>query len=294
MANSSPPRLSPLGRSTRSLVDLLMETYQSWRADRAIRLGAGLAYYAVFAAVPLVTTAIAIAGLIFSESEIRDFLMQQLTELLSADIGTAATDLAETIDTPSTISSLGTLGLISGIFAASVLFVALQDAFNVVWGFPVERGFRQKLRRRVVAFAVVLLAGALLLAVLLVQTFAVFVDELFPGEFENLSFLNDLIVSGSMWTLAVLALAVLFRLLVRQPLSWQHVLVASGITAILSIAGTWALGFYFERFGSLSVGGVLGSLLVILVWLYYESQIVIGGAELLKVLDRRGQPASTG
>ena len=140
----------------------------------------------------------------------------------------------------------------------------------------------------------VFLAGALLLAILLVQTLAVFVDEFFPGEFEILSFLNDLIVTGSMWTLGVLALAVLFRLLVRQPLSWQHVLVASGITAILAIAGSWALGFYFERFGSLSVGGVVGSLLVILVWLYYESQILIGGAELLKVLDRRGQRASTG
>ena len=87
----------------------------------------------------------------------------------------------------------------------------------------------------------------------------------------------------------LLALALLFRLLVRQPLSWRDVLIASTITTILLIAGTFALGIYFDRFGSFSVSGVAASLLVILFWLYYLAQIMIGGAELLKVLDRRAR-----
>ena len=273
----------------RPLVDLLIETYQSWRADRAIRLGAGLAYYAVFAAVPVLTISVAVAGLVFSETEIRDFLTERITTVLENDIGDSASELAESIDAGSTVGGLGTFGLVSGLFAASVLFLALQDAFNVIWDLPVERGLRQNLRRRLVSLATVLLMGGLLLALLLVQTILVVVEGILPGTVEGIAFIDELIFSVTTWALGTLTVAALFQLLVRHHLSWRPVLQASTLTTVFMVLGNWALGFYFDRFGSISVGGLVGSLLVILGWLFYLAQIVIGGAELLKTLDDRSR-----
>lgn len=266
---------------------LLVATYDSWRRDRAIRLGAGLAYYALFAIIPLVSSAIAIAGLLFSESEIRQFIAEQLQTIFSDELSDAATELASIVDTSSTIGGLAVLGVLSGVFAASLLFVALQDALNVIWDIPVQRGFRHSLRRRLVAFSVVFLAGGLLAASLLVSSLAVLLNDLIPGRLTVAGVVDDLVVTLLTWVLGVTALAVLFRLQVRRHLVWRSVIIASTITGLFLILGTWALGVFFKNWGALSLTGAAGSTLLVLVWLYYSAQILIGGAELLKTLDER-------
>jgi membrane protein len=265
---------------------VLRETYQEWREDRAIRLGAGLAYYALFAAVPVLSSAIAIAGLVFSEPEIQDYVAGVLTALFSEEVRQAAEELAAALDRPTVFSSLTLLSVLSGMFVASLVFVAFQDALNVIWKVPVTHGLRHTVRRRLVAFSVVLLAGALLVASLLVHTISLVVDNLFPPDLDFLNAVNDVFLSLATWGLGVSALALLFKLLVRIRLAWRDVVVASAITGALLIAGTWGLGLYFRHFSSLTPNGVAGSLLIALFWLYYEAQIIIGGAELLKVLDR--------
>ncbi len=290
MTAKSHPVIASLRGWAVSVFNLLRATYENWRSDRAIRLGAGLAYYAIFAAVPLFTTALAVAGAVFSQSEIEAFLVDSL-EVLLTDVSTEGRSvidtLAETIDRTATIGTLGLVGFLTGIFAASLLFVALQDAFNMIWGIPVERGVRQSIRRRALAFGIVLLTGVALVASLAVQAIALVVDEIFSGNLEVLDVFNDVFVTVTTWAVAVAALGVLLQLLTRDHLDWRHVFITAGITAVMLVVGTWATGVYFSNFGSTTLTGVSGGVLIALLWFYYLAQIFVAGAELLKTLDER-------
>lgn len=290
MPGAEATHLGDRSRPVRSAVGLLRNTYENFRADRAIRLGAGLAYYAVFALVPLATTALAIAGLLFSSSEIREFIGDQLGPVASAEMVAAVEQLAVAVDLPAAVGSLTVFGLAAAVFASSLLFVALQDTFNVIWDIPVERGLRHSIRRRLLAFAVVVTFGGLLASALIAQSVAVFLDELFFSAAGVTDALDELIVTLASWVLGVAALAVLFQLLTRPHLPWRHVFTASGVTAVMLVVGTWALGLYFRYWQPTSLTGVAGSVLVVLVWLYYSAQILVGGAELLRALASQDEP----
>lgn len=277
-----------------AVVSVAIATYHGYRQDRVVRLGAGLAYYALFAAVPLATSAFAIAGVLFDDSQIRSYIADRFANVAPSEIKDAAVELAATVDTSSAIASLTAIGVISGIVVASLLFVALQDSFNVVWNVPVGHGLRNSIRRYGVAILVVLLAGGLLTAALIASTLAVALDDLFPFYTEQLHAINDILASLASWGLAIVGLSVLFQLLTPQHLPWLRIAVASAITTLLLVLGTWALGAYLQTWGSVSLTGVAGSVLVLLIWLYYEAQIVIVGAELLKALTARAVSRLTG
>lgn len=293
--NDSRLSAAALRRSAQSVFEIVMRTYQSWRADRAIRLGAGLAYYGVFALIPLLTSAISIAGLVFSRAEIESFLMESLTALLT-DVSPEAQSLVESlareVNRPATTGSLAALSVLVGIFSASLLFVALQDSFNMIWKIPVARTLRDSLRRRVVAFVVVLLTGAALLASIVVNTLALLVDEILGGNLEFFEALDNLLVSVSTWAVGVAALGILFQLMIRDHLAWRNVFVAASLVGFLMVVGTWAAGFYFSNWGSASITGVSGGILIVLTWLYFLAHIVVAGAELLKTLDDRAPAAA--
>ena len=191
------------------------------------------------------------------------------------------------IDDATTSGGLAIISVLVGIFAASLLFVALQDSLNMIWKIPVGHGLRYTIRRRAVAFVVVLLTGAVLVASLSVQAIALVFDEILGGSIGDILHLNDLLVSLATWALGVGAIAILFRLLVQEPPSWRNTMIVSALIAILMVVGTWLVSVYFSKWGSASLSGVSGGLVVLLTWLYYLAQIVVAGAELLKTLEER-------
>lgn len=286
--------VAALQGSARSAVEIVMQTYESWRADRAIRLGAGLAYYGVFALIPLLTSAFSIAGLVFSGAEIETFLMDSLSALLT-DVSPEAQSFTETlareIDRPATTGGLAIVSVLVGIFAASLLFVALQDSFNMIWKVPVVHTLRDTLHRRVMAFLVVVLTGAALMASIIVHTLALLVDEILGSNLEVLEALDNLLVNVSTWAVGVAALGVLFQLMIRDHLSWRNVFIVAALVGILIVVGTWAAGIYYGTWGSASLTGASGGVLVFLTWLYFLAQLLVAGAELLKTLEARAPTA---
>lgn len=280
-------------RALTSTASLVLEAYREWREDRAIRLGAGLAYYGLFAIVPLVSLSILVAGLVFSQEEIRSFLADQLDTLLDLDLDTVSVDLAEQVGATSTLTSLGIVGVASALLSASLVFVALQDAFNVIFDLPVQVGMQYTIRRRLLSFLVVLLLGALLIGALVIQAIAPLLRALVP-DVAVLETFDSVLVSLASWAVGIGVLAVLFHLLIRTALGWRDTLVASAITGVFLVAGTWAFGLYFRNFATTSVTGVAADVLLVLLWIYVQAQIVMGGTELLKVLHRRHDDDPTG
>lgn len=276
-----------LRRVAAGTADVIAETYHEWRADRTLRLGASLAYYGLFALVPLVSLAVLLASLIFSQSEVQSYVSEQLAETFGVEANRLSAEISAELADSGGRFGLGLFGAATLVVAGSFLFVALQDALNVIFGIPPRYGIADSVRRRFVSFAVVVLTGSLLVAVLAVQTVAGLIEALLPGDVPVLETLADLVGVATTGVLGTLLLAVLFRVLTSSVVRWRYALAGSALIALAMAVGAWALSIYFERFGVGSAAGAAGGLFAVLVFMYYEAQILLAGAELVKVAQRR-------
>ena len=266
---------------------VIVETYASWRTHRTIRLGASLAYYGLFAIVPLLAISLAVAGLVISDADVQDVFASVLGKMVDGDAEEYAVQLTQTINASSTTSSLGLLGVASLLLTASLVFVALQDAFDTIWEVPVSHGTWASLRRRFLAFAVVLLAGAFLVASFAVVSISNLFRRILPDSSTLLDLAADVFASiGSVAILAVVVTA-LFHFLTRDGLAWRVTATGGVITAVALTLGNRVFIEYMRRFGASSLVGAAGSVLVGIVWIYTIAQIVLAGAELTRILQQQ-------
>ena len=266
---------------------VIVETYVSWRSHRTIRLGASLAYYGLFAIVPLLAISLAVAGLVISDADVQEVLASVLGNVVDGDGEQYAAQLTEAINASSTASSLGLLGVGSLLLTASLVFVALQDAFDTIWEVPVSHGTWASLRRRFLAFAVVLLAGAFLVASFAVVSISNLFLRIFPESSTLIDVAADLLASVGSVALLAIVITALFHFLTRDGLSWRVTATGGVITAVALTLGNRVFIEYMRRYGASSLVGVAGSVLVAIVWIYTIAQIVLAGAELTRILQQR-------
>lgn len=267
--------------------EVVGETYTSWRQDRTLRLGAGLAYYALFTIVPFMALTAALAEQFFGLVDMAGFFANRLEQAGIVDADAAGRSIAAELDRGSVRSALGIIGIGSLLFASSLVFLALMDAINTIWDVPVSSGLKNSVQRRLVSFLMVLGAGVALIAALAVSTLSRVVDWLIPGPAEIGGALGILVGStASAATLAV-ALTLLFRYVgpVRPP--WLLTALSAGATSLLMTVGAQGISWYLNNLGGSSLGGAFGAVLLLLSWVYYEAQLLLGGVQLVKVLVRR-------
>lgn len=269
------------------VVEVVGQTYASWREDRTLRLGAGLAYYALFTIVPFIALTAALAGQLFGLIDMASYLTDRLEQMGIVEAGAAGESIATELNRRSSSTSLGLIGLGSLLFASSLVFLALVDAINTIWNVPVQSGLRNTVRRRLVSFLMVLVTGGVVIATLAVSTVTGALERFIPGAIDlggPLFALFEWLASAS--SLAV-ALALLFRYVgpVRAP--WIPAVSSAVATAFLMVVGAQAISWYLAQFGGSSVSGAFGALLAVLSWVYYEAQILLGGVQLVKTLTTR-------
>jgi membrane protein len=267
--------------------DLVVETYQSWRGHRIIRLGAALAYYALFAVVPLLSVGLALAGLFIAEDEVEAYLVDVLNDLFGTVGADVAGDIAAQLTRGVNVAGLGIIGFVSLLFAASLLVLALQDAFNTVWEVPVRRGMRNSIARRLLAFGVVLATGGVLVLSFALNAVTSLLDAIVPGSIVVLGSIPELIGLAGSWALGISVIVFLFRYLTDADVPWRPAIVGGAVTALLMAAGTVAIGAYLRRYAATSLLGATGSVFLVLLWIYYQAQILLMGAELTRALAVR-------
>ncbi|MCP3987484.1 MAG: YihY/virulence factor BrkB family protein [Actinomycetia bacterium] len=177
----------------RELHEVLSRTYRSWREDRTLRLGAGLAYYTLFTVLPFGALFVVLAGSLFGGADIQVYVVERLEAMGVAETDALAEAVTELVARQSLRSSLGLLGLGSLLFAASLVFLALQDAIQTIWHQPVRSGLRNSLRRRLVAFIMVLTTVLLIVVSFAVSAVTGAARALLPGESGLLNDLADLV-----------------------------------------------------------------------------------------------------
>lgn len=264
---------------------LFTDTYANWRSTRTIRLGAGIAYYALFAIVPLLSLSIVLAQLVVSQADIED-LLSDVGDRVGLD-QTSVQSLIDEVESTSVQTGLGVFGLASLIGAALFVFFALQDAFDEIWELPVQHGAKATLRHRLTALIVVGGGGVLIVMLLVVNTVAGLVEDLIPGGDQLWDWVDQVIGFTGSWLVLVVAVAVLFQLLTRVGIEFWALAIGAVVTAALLTVGTALLGVYLKTFGASSLTGVAGAILLTLVWFYYVAQILLVGAHLTRALHER-------
>jgi membrane protein len=267
---------------------VIWESYTNWRRHRTIRLGAGLAYYGLFALVPLLSLCLFVAGLIFSQEEVQSFVSDHLADTLDADLQTFAVDIGQDIDGWSTSTSLGIIGLLGLLVAASFVFVAVEDSLSLIFDLSLGHGVENWIRRRLLALGVVLLISLVFVAIIVLQAVTGFIEWLIDADGTILGELADLIGLLLVAVFGTLVLALLLRLMTGSRVPWRYVFVGSIVGATGLAIGGWALGFYYGTIGAASLAAAIGGVLVLLVFMYYAAQILLAAAELTNVLWRRG------
>ena len=280
--------MQPTGNSTMknpSMWGLVKDTFISWDEDRAPRLAAALSYYTIFALAPLLIIAIAIAALFFDEAQVRTSILEQLGGLIGSSGRQAIEAMIEGARQPTTGTIATIIGVITLLIAAGGLFGVLQDALNTIWEVQPKpgRGIWGMLKDRFFSFAMVLGTGFLLLVSLLISTALAATGKLVAGEaygqtlmWRGISFVVSFGVTSLLFTL-------IFKVLPDAKIRWRDVWIGAVVTAALFSLGRFLISWYLGHTATESSYGAAGSLVALLIWVYYSSQILFLGAEFTQV-----------
>ena len=272
-------------------ISLLKQTFSEWLDDKVPQLGAALAYYTVFSLAPLVLLLLAIVGFLFRNDPAGAW--QKVTEQMSYFLDKSAIDVVQGIAQKASQPNKGvvatSIGILLALFGASGVFGQLQDALNTIWGVKTKPGvgIMGFIRSRFLSFAMVAGVCFLLLVSLvlesLLKSFSHYVQAMLPGG------IVIALVVYSIFDLAVVVLlfACIFKFLPDVKIQWRDVWIGAVMTAIFFAIGKWALGLYLGSGTAASAYGAASSLITLLLWIYYSSQILLFGAEFTQVYAAR-------
>jgi membrane protein len=267
---------------------LLVETYRQWNVDQVPRLAAALAYYTFLSLAPLLLVLIAVAGLFFGPEAVRGELVGQIGAVTGTEGARAIEDLLASASRPTESLVASIVGVVTLLLGAAGVVGQLEAALNTVWDVaPAQTSVMGMIAKRFASLAMVLAVGFLLLVSLALSAALAagerYVGGLIPGS-EAVGMVLHFVASFAVVTVLF---AILFKFLPDARVEWGDVWVGAVATAILFNAGKLLVGLYLGRSGVASAYGAAGSLVVVLVWVYYAAQILLFGAELTQVYAQR-------
>lgn len=266
---------------------------RAWWDDNVPRLGASLAYYTLFAIAPILLVATAVAGLAFGAEAARGEIANQLDLLVGRDGALAVQSLLAGANQRHASIFAAVLGSITFVVAATGAFLELQAALNTIWHVKPNPSlnFKAYLLARLRSFGLVVAIGFLLMVSLTVSAALAALNGWLAGRSPNLPVLWSAIKLLVSLAVTTALFALLFRFLPDVRLHWRDVSTGALVTAVLFMVGQQLIGMYLGQSGAASSYGAAGSVMILLLWVYYSSQIVLLGAEFTRAYtQRRGVP----
>lgn len=277
--------------------ELVKESYHRWDEHKAMRLGAALAYYTVFSLAPLLVICLGVVGLIFGADAARTQVAHEIGNTAGEPVASAVGGmLKETRDQSANIWAT-VVGIVVLLFGASGVFGQLQDALNTVWDVAPkpDRGWLAIVKDRFLSFTMVLGTCFLLLVSLVVSSAlaalaTLWTPQALPGGTYLWQGLNNAVSLG----VITLLFAAIYKVLPDAKIAWRDVWTGALVTALLFTIGKFLLGIYLGHSGVTSGYGAAGSLVLILLWVYYSSLILLFGAEFTRVYaEHHGRGGAT-
>jgi membrane protein len=270
-----------------TVVRLFKVTGQEWLEDKTPQLGAALAYYTVFSLAPLILILLAVVGVLFRNDPAGAWsnITEQMGYFLDKSAVQVVQDIAHQVSSPPKTTAATFIGITLALFGASGVFGQLQDALNTIWGVKAKPGLGiwGFIRARFLSLATLAGLGFLLLMSLTIEALlkgvSHYVQAKLPG---GLAIAIGVYLIFD-YAVVVALFAMIFKVLPDAKTRWRDVWVGAALTAFLFLVGKWGLGLYLESGTAASAYGAASSLITLLLWIYYSSQILLFGAEFTQV-----------
>jgi membrane protein len=272
------------------MVSLLIEAWRYFASHDGRLLSGAIAFYASLAIAPLGVVALLIASLIMPEADARAELVGQIGAFIGSDLATFLVDAIVQLGDKATSWAAPIIGLLFMLYISTRLFSMLRRALNHMWGIRPKllvhssrSEMFQLAERRLLAFAMVLIFGSSLMVLVLLHSAAAAATHLFGDEGNTIS----LVEFGSAFAVLAPLIALVYRWLPDAIISWRDVWVGAAVTCLFVLAGSFLIGIYLGYASPASIYGAAGSLIVLLLWIYYTTQIFLMGAVFTRAWARR-------
>ena len=263
---------------------LLKKSFWAWTNENALEWGAALAYYTAFSIAPLLVVALNIAGL-FYEGDSLSYVHGHISTLVGNNAATVLTSAIQSIRSSERGALAGTVSIVMLLIGASSVFGQLQAVLNRVWGVQPKPGrFWQDLfKQRLLSLAMVIGVSFVLLVSLILSAVLAMITDYFSYLLPGAGMVWQVLDVGVSFFIIALLFALIFKVVPDVSIDWRDVWLGALITAVLFVIGKTAIAYYLGRSGVESAYGAAGSVLVLLAWVYYSSQILFFGAEFTKL-----------
>jgi|SRR3989338_6079777 len=263
---------------------VLIESLKSWIKHRGDSKGAALAFYTLFSMTPIMMLAIVVAGYVFGAEAAQGEIVGQVQGLVGPNGAQAIQALLAAARDPASGLAATLAASVLLLLGATSVFAELKASLDELWGIDTSRqsGFIELLRTRLLSFGLVLVLAFLLLVSLVVSAALAMLERYAGGVLGG--FAAYLVTASSLISFGVIAcmFAVIYKTLPDALLSWRDVWVGAAFTAVLFIIGKYVIGLYLGNSGVASSFGAAGSLIALLLWVYYSAQIFFLGAEFTR------------
>ena len=263
---------------------LLKKSFWAWANENALEWGAALEYYTAFSIAPLIVIALSIVGF-FYQGDSLSYVHGQLTALVGESAATVLTTAIKSIRTSQRGAFASGVSVVMLLIGASSVFGQLQNVLNRIWGVQPKPGhyWRDLFKQRLLSFAMVIGVSFVLLVSLILSAALALITDYFTSLLPGAALLWQLLDISLSFSIITFLFALIFKVVPDVNVEWRDVWLGALITALLFVGGKTAIAYYLGRSGVESAYGAAGSLLVLLAWVYYSSQILFFGAEFTKL-----------
>ena len=286
--------------SYKGVSDLFKAAAIRWLDDYAQSMGAALAFYTMFSIAPFLLIVTAVAGLFFGEGAAKGEIFNQMQSLLGAQGAMAVQSLLEGATKPTGSVLAAVVGSAFLFIGATSVFAELQDALDRIWRAPLRAntfGLWRLVRARLLSFGMILGIGFLLMVSLAFSAGVAALSQWWDALFHGWSTVAFIINIAASLILSTAVFAMIYTLMPRVEIDWRDVSIGAVVTALLFFTGKFLIGLYLGKSAISARFGSAGSLVVVLLWVYYSAQVFLFGAEFTwayshKFGSRKGQPAN--
>jgi membrane protein len=287
-------------RNVREFRDLAMEAGKGWLHDGAPSMGAAVAFYTLFSMAPLLLLAIAIAGFVIGSDVARNLLVDQLTTLMGEKGASAIQAVLEAADDRTEDAFAAVVSLVTLVIGASTVFAELRRDLDKIWRHepPPRAGLWHFVRARILSAGMVMTIGFLLMVSLVVSATVSALGSMWAGGFPGATTLLHALEFAGSFVIFTGLFGMIYRILPSVRIAWGDVWIGGAVTSLLFWIGKFVIGLYLGKSAIASPFGAAGSLVVVIVWVYYSAQIFFLGAEFTRAYalrhgSRMGSASST-
>ncbi|HEX2908604.1 MAG TPA: YihY/virulence factor BrkB family protein [Phototrophicaceae bacterium] len=272
----------------KAFLALLKTAFDEWNKDNAPRLAAALSYYTIFSIAPLLIVVVAIAGAVWGPEAVQGRLDEQIQGMIGAQGADLVQQMVQNARHPADNLIATLIGLATLLLGAAGLFVQLKGALNTVWEVqPPPQGIWGTIKTQLLSFTMVLGVGFLLLVSLVISAVIAALSNFINGMIGNVEFVLQLLNFAISFSFITLLFALIYKFLPDIKIEWRDVWIGAAFTSLLFTIGKTLIGLYLGNSGVTSTYGAAGSLVIVLLWVYYSAQILLFGAEFTQVYARK-------